>query len=163
LASLRPGAGQIHVLGQNVTNYPHSRLNRVRDEISGLLSEIPLKKRSHAELARRLGLNSSDHISVLFREDRVTPTLDRLLVKLGKLEQLPEPVPVTPCLECGKPHTIGWCIEEFGEPKRPGRKRATRNRRPRFSVAADDPEMAMKQLEKYYPGQFFLNVRENYD
>jgi hypothetical protein len=126
-----------------------------------MLAEIPSKKRSHAELARRLGLNSSDHISILFRESHVTPTLDRLLVKLGKIEPMPQPVPVIPCMECGKPHTVGWCVTEHGEPKQPGPKRAQRKRRPRFSVAADDPEMALQQLEKHYPGRFFLNVREN--
>ena len=148
-------------MGQILSTYPLLRFKRVRDEISGMLVEIPSKERSHAELARRLELNSSDHISILFREDYVTPTLDRLLVRLGRLTPLPRPVPVVPCEECGKPHTVGWCVTEHGEPKRPGPKRAQRKRRPRFSVAADDPTMALEQLEKHYPGRFFLNVRES--
>ncbi len=144
-----------------MSTYPLLRFKRVRDEISGLLAEIPSKKRSHAELARRLGLNSSDHISRVFRESHVTPTLDRLLVSLDKIEALPQPVPVIPCVECGKPHTVGWCVTAHGEPKQPRPKRNQRKRRPRFSVAADDPAMALEQLEKHYPGRFLLNGREN--
>ena len=104
-----------------------AKIEYTKEVVSGLLAEIPLKKRSHVELSRRLGLKSSDHISALFRIDRVSPTLYKTLIALDKLDP----------------------------------KRAQRKRRPRFSVAADDPAMAFEQLEKYYPGEFFLNVREN--
>jgi hypothetical protein len=102
------------------------KVEYIKEVVSELLAEIPPEKRSHVELARRLELRSSDHISCLFRIDRVSPTLYKRLVVLNKLDP----------------------------------KRAQRKRRPRFSLAADDPEMAMKQLEKYYPGTFFLNVQE---
>lgn len=78
---------------------------------------------------------------------------------MGLLESRPETVPVIPCSQCGEAHTVDWCTHEDGKPKKPN-KRARRKRLPRFSVAAYDPELAMKQLEKYYPGLFSLNHKE---
>lgn len=123
------------------------RLKTAKQAVRKLV--VQLGDSSKEDVADYLELNSA-HISHLFNHDYLTPALERELIRARVLEPRPEPIPVEPCLECGEVHIRAHCPH----------KRAQRKRRPRFSVAADDPAMALQQLEKYYPGMFSLNALE---
>lgn len=127
-------------------------------KIEEIRESLPADEQSDYRVAQKLDVNSA-HLTKL-DEGRLSPTLYSALVREGHLEPLPNPIPTLPCRHCGQVHTVPWCAEEEGEPIKPKKstvKRRQRKRRPRFSVAADDPELAMRQLEKYYPGVFTLN------
>ena len=127
------------------------------------IEELPAERRSMNQLAIKLGLASSVHLTWLLRDGDLTPMLERTLVFNELLEPRPEPVPTEPCHICAEVHRLDFCTHIFGEPATPKstkQQRAQRIRRPRFSVAADNIEMAQAQLEKYYPGVFILNVLE---
>ncbi len=122
-----------------------SRIKAAKTAIRRLTLRQPFGQQSAKRVADLMGINSA-HISHLFMRDYLTPALERGLVQVKALPPRPDPIPTEPCLECGEVHVKNHCIY----------KRAGRIRRPRFSVAGDDPDMALQQLEKYYPGMFSL-------
>lgn len=128
------------------------------------LAELPMEKRSYLHLADYIGLRSSVHLTWLMRDDHLTPTMERALVMSKLLAPPPEPVLVQPCEVCGELHNMDWCAHIYGEPQKPKTTRRQRSRRkrkprpPRFEVVAHDAELALKQLEKYYPGRFTLDI-----
>ena len=126
-----------------------SRKKAARTAIRRLVRHRPIGHQSQKQVADLMGINSA-HISHLFMRDYLTPALERGLVQVKALPPRPDPIPTEPCQECGEVHVKNHCIY----------KRAGRIRRPRFSVAADDPGMALQQLEKYYPGMFILEEKE---
>ncbi len=110
---------------------------------------MPPNRQTARQIAISMGLNSA-HISHLLKYDYLTPALERGLIIKKALAPRKDPVPVEPCLECGEVHIKIHCPY----------KRAQRKRRPRFTVAADNPEMVLQQLERYYPGMFSLDIKE---
>lgn len=134
------------------------RLEAATAKIKELKKGLPAGKQSWRGVCRLLGnekpLNPY-HINRLIRHGKLTPTLDRVLIKHGHLDPPAELIPTEPCW-CGAVHPVGWCILEEGEPIKPTPAGKKRKRKRRFSVAAYDPDLALKQLEKYYPGIFLL-------
>lgn len=128
-----------------MTNTTRSRIKAAKRACQRLTMQMPQAEQSLEGVSRFINLNSA-HISHLFMRDYLTPALERGLVQVKALPPRPDPIPTEPCQECGEVHVKAHCIY----------KRAGRIRRPRFSVAGDDPEMALQQLEKYYPGKFSL-------
>lgn len=127
----------------------NQRTKTAQAAIRNLIEDMPEDRQNAYQVALKLDINSA-HISKLFGGS-LSPTLDRALTRAGALQPKPEPVPVEPCPNCGQAHTVDWCVHEEGQPKKPRSKKSKRKRKPRFSVAAYDVELAIGQLEKYYP------------
>ncbi len=115
---------------------------------------------SYNKIAKALGLNSAHISHLLGQRTHLSHKLDAALVRAGGLPAHSDPVLADPCPDCGQLHAVDWCVVTHGKPMQP-RPASKRIRRPRFSAAADDPKMAMDQIEKYYPGLFSFNP-QNY-
>ena len=110
---------------------------------------------SFNKAAKVLGINSAHLSHLLGQRAHLSIKLDAALVRAGGLPAHSEPVLADPCPDCGELHTVDWCIVSHGDPIQP-RPSNGRVRRPRFSAAADDPAMALVQIDKYYPGVFSM-------
>lgn len=128
-----------------MTRTTRSRVKAAKQAVYFLVDTLPLAERSMKRVANLMGINSA-HISFLVNHDYLTPALERGLILVNALPPRPDPIPVEPCQECGEVHVLVHCAY----------KRAQQKGRPRFSVAANNPEMALQQLERYYPGMFIL-------
>ena len=142
------------------------RVVAAKTAVGIILAELPENGRSYNQVAKTIGLNTSAHLTWLVRDSYMSPTLETRLIIMEFLEPPPDPFPTAPCEICGEVHKLDWCTHYYGSPTKPGttlEQRTKRKRRPRFSVAADDPMLAFRQLEKYYPGLFNLESKNNED
>lgn len=122
-------------------------------KIKELKKGLPADGQSWRAVARLLDVNSY-HTTQLIRHKKLTPTMYRALIKGGHLDPPDELILTEPCPTCGEVHVTSWCVYELGQPIMPQPAGKPRKRKPRFSLAAYDAELALGQLEKYYPGQF---------
>ena len=132
--------------------------------VKDLIASFPKGKQSYMQVTRHVNLSSSVHLTWLMRDDHLTPTMERALVMANLIPSPPDPVLVHPCEVCGEVHKLEWCANMYGEPKKPKTTQKQRSKRkprpPRFEVAAYDLDLALKQLERHYPGQFLNNAKQ---
>jgi hypothetical protein len=86
------------------------------------------------------------------------PKTDKTRRRLGLP---PKSIPVEPCGNCNEVHVVGWCVKIDGDPVKPkhpkpapAKKRKATKQYKYFKCRQDDIEQVVKQLEKYWPGEF---------